>query len=125
IVNIGGNLSTAHRTRRTAASSTVMFLPKRSTASRQALSLLITRQSKGATKGVSTPPIASPCRCHPDGQPLARPLLSAAPVPRGTNGAEEIGVFVPLVGRLAWSPSTPGPLLDAAILLADARLVLT
>ena len=42
----------------------------------------------------------------------------------GTNSAEEIGVFVALVGRLAWSRSTPGPLPDAAILLADARLVL-
>jgi hypothetical protein len=41
-----------------------------------------------------------------------------------TDGAEEIGVFVALVGRLAWSRSTPGPLADTAILLADACLVL-
>jgi hypothetical protein len=42
-----------------------------------------------------------------------------------TDGTEEIGVFVALVGRLAWSRSTPGPLPDAAVLLADARLVFT
>ena len=41
-----------------------------------------------------------------------------------TDSAEEIGVFVALVRRLAWSRSAPGPLPDAAILLADARLVL-
>jgi hypothetical protein len=41
-----------------------------------------------------------------------------------TDGTEEIGVFVTLVGRLAWSRSAPGPLPDAAVLLADARLVL-
>ena len=42
----------------------------------------------------------------------------------GTDSAEQIGVFVALVGRLAWSRSAPGPLPDAAILLADAGLVL-
>lgn len=43
---------------------------------------------------------------------------------RRTNGAEEIGAFVALVGRLARSRSTPRPLPDAAILVADARFVL-
>ena len=44
---------------------------------------------------------------------------------RTEDGAEEAGVFVTLVGRPAGPRSTPRPLADLAVLLADARLVLT
>ena len=43
---------------------------------------------------------------------------------RRTNRAEEIGVFVALVGGLAWSGSAPRPLANNAVLLADARFIL-
>ena len=42
----------------------------------------------------------------------------------GTNGAEEIGAFVTLIGRLARPRSAPGPLTHEAVLLADAGFVL-
>jgi hypothetical protein len=42
----------------------------------------------------------------------------------GTNGAEEVGAFVALVG-LTRPRSAPGPLPNLAVLLADAGLVLT
>ena len=38
--------------------------------------------------------------------------------------AEQIGVVVALVGGLPWPRSTPGPLPNLAVLLADAGLVL-
>jgi hypothetical protein len=41
----------------------------------------------------------------------------------GANGAEQIGVVVALVGRLARSRSAPGPLPNLAVLLADPGLV--
>ena len=44
--------------------------------------------------------------------------------PGGTNGAEEVGAFVALVG-LTRPRSAPGPLPNLAVLLADAGLVLT
>jgi hypothetical protein len=43
---------------------------------------------------------------------------------RRTNRAEEIGVFVALVGGLAWPGSAPRPLANNAVLLADARFIL-
>ena len=43
----------------------------------------------------------------------------------GADRAEQIGVVVALVGGLARSRSTPGPLADKPVLLADAGLVLT
>jgi len=42
----------------------------------------------------------------------------------GTNGAEEVGAFVALVGRLTRPRSAPGPLTHEAVLLAYAGLVL-
>ena len=42
----------------------------------------------------------------------------------GTNGAEEIGAFVTLIGRLARPRSAPGPLTHGAVLLADAGFIL-
>jgi hypothetical protein len=42
----------------------------------------------------------------------------------GTDGAEQVGVFVTLVGGLARPGSSPRPLPHDAVLLADARLVL-
>ena len=41
-----------------------------------------------------------------------------------TDGAEEIGVFVALVLRLAWTAAGLGPLVDLAVLLAHPHLVL-
>jgi hypothetical protein len=46
--------------------------------SNEALSLPATRHSRGVTRGVSTPPIASPCR-RVDGRLRASPSLSVAP----------------------------------------------
>ena len=43
---------------------------------------------------------------------------------RRADGAEQIGVVVALVGRLARPGSPSGPLPDLAVLLADAGLVL-
>ena len=43
---------------------------------------------------------------------------------RRTDGAEEIGVFITLVGMLTRSRSAPCPLANLAVLLADARFVL-
>ena len=43
----------------------------------------------------------------------------------GTDGAEQIGVFVALIGGLTGPRSSPGPLADQAVLLADAGFVLT
>jgi hypothetical protein len=43
----------------------------------------------------------------------------------GADGAEQIGVVIALVGRLARSRSALGPLPNLAVLLADAGLVLT
>jgi len=42
----------------------------------------------------------------------------------GTNGAEEIGVVVTLIGRLTRPRSASGPLAHEAVLLADAGFVL-
>jgi hypothetical protein len=42
----------------------------------------------------------------------------------GTNGAEQIGALVTLVGRLARARSPARPLPHEAVLLADARLIL-
>ena len=47
-----------------------------------------------------------------------------ADAPRRTDGAEQVGVVVALVGRLARPRSALGPLPDLAVLLADAGLVL-
>jgi hypothetical protein len=41
-----------------------------------------------------------------------------------TDRAEQIGVGVALIGRLARPRSTPSPLADEAVLLADPSLVL-
>ena len=43
---------------------------------------------------------------------------------RRTDGTEEIGVLVALVGRLSWSRATLCPLPDDAVLLAYAGFVL-
>jgi hypothetical protein len=43
----------------------------------------------------------------------------------GTNGAEQIGVVVTLVGRLARARSPSRPLPHEAVVLADAGLVFT
>ena len=43
----------------------------------------------------------------------------------GADRAEQIGVVIALVGGLPWPRSTPGPLPNLTILLADAGLVLT
>ena len=43
---------------------------------------------------------------------------------RGTNGAEQIGALVALIGGLARPRSSPGPLPHEAVLLADAGFVL-
>jgi hypothetical protein len=43
----------------------------------------------------------------------------------GANGAEQIGVVIALVGRLARSRSALGPLPNLTVLLADPGLVLT
>lgn len=42
----------------------------------------------------------------------------------GTDGAEEIGVLVALVGGLAWTRAAPGPLPDESVFLADPGFVL-
>jgi hypothetical protein len=42
---------------------------------------------------------------------------------RRTNGAEQIGAFVALIGGLARPRSTPGPLTHAAVLLSDASFI--
>jgi hypothetical protein len=42
----------------------------------------------------------------------------------GTNGAEEIGALIALIGRLAGPRSSPGPLPHEAVLLADAGFIL-
>jgi hypothetical protein len=41
-----------------------------------------------------------------------------------TDRAEQIGVVVALIGGLSWSRSTPGPLTDEAVLLADPGFIL-
>ena len=41
----------------------------------------------------------------------------------GTDRAEQIGVVVALVGGLPWPRSTPGPLADKAVLLANPGLI--
>jgi hypothetical protein len=41
-----------------------------------------------------------------------------------TDGAEEVGAFIALVGRLTRPRTAAGPLPDETVLLADARLVL-
>jgi len=43
---------------------------------------------------------------------------------RRTDRAEEIGVFVALIGRLAWARAALGPLPHETVLLANTRLVL-
>ena len=43
---------------------------------------------------------------------------------RGTDGTEQIGAVIALVGRLARPRSPPRPLAHEPVLLADARLVL-
>jgi hypothetical protein len=55
-----------------------------------------------------------------EGQRERRPDASG-----GTNGAEEIGALIALIGRLAGPRSSLGPLPHQAVLLADARFVLT
>ena len=42
----------------------------------------------------------------------------------GTDRAEQIGVFIALVGGLPWPRSAPGPLAHKAVLLADPSLIL-
>lgn len=42
----------------------------------------------------------------------------------GADGAEQPGIFIALIGRLAWSGATPCPLPDKTVLLPDAGLVL-
>ena len=42
----------------------------------------------------------------------------------GTDRAEQIGVVVALIGGLPWPRSTPGPLPNLPVLLADPGLVL-
>jgi hypothetical protein len=44
--------------------------------------------------------------------------------PGRTDRAKQIGVFVALIGGLTRTCSTPSPLTDQAVLLADAGLVL-
>ena len=41
----------------------------------------------------------------------------------GTDRAEQIGVVIALVGGLPWPRSTPGPLADKAVLLANPGLI--
>ena len=41
-----------------------------------------------------------------------------------TDRAEEIGVFITLIGRLAWPRAAFGPLPNKAVLLADASFIL-
>jgi hypothetical protein len=41
----------------------------------------------------------------------------------GTNGAEEIGALIALIGRLTGARSSPGPLPHEAVFLADAGFV--
>jgi len=43
---------------------------------------------------------------------------------RRADRAEEIGVFVALIGRLAWPRAALGPLPNKAVLLADASFIL-
>jgi len=42
----------------------------------------------------------------------------------GADGAEQVGAFVALIGRLAWAGAAPGPLPDEAVLLPDAGFIL-
>ena len=42
----------------------------------------------------------------------------------GTDRAEQIGAVVALIGGLSGSRSTPGPLADEAVLLADPGFIL-
>jgi hypothetical protein len=46
-----------------------------------------------------------------------------ADAPRWADRAEQIGVVIALIGGLPWPRSTPGPLPNLAVLLADAGLV--
>jgi len=43
---------------------------------------------------------------------------------RRADRAEEIGVFVAMIGRLAWPRAALGPLPNKAVLLADASFIL-
>ena len=43
---------------------------------------------------------------------------------RGADGAEQPGILIALIGRLAWSGATPRPLPDKTVFLPDAGLVL-
>src|SRR5215203_759675 len=54
----------------------------------------------------------------------ARSSRSTAWAPRRTDGAEQAGAFVPLIGGLAWARAAPRPLPYEAVLLADTGLVL-
>ncbi|EGG78642.1 hypothetical protein SXCC_00622 [Gluconacetobacter sp. SXCC-1] len=44
---------------------------------------------------------------------------------RRADRPEQPGILVALVSRLTWSRTAPGPLMDDAVPLADAGLVLT
>jgi hypothetical protein len=44
---------------------------------------------------------------------------------RRADRADEIGVFVALIGRLAWPRAALGPLPNKAVLLADASFIFT
>ena len=47
-----------------------------------------------------------------------------ADAPRWADRAEQIGVVIALIGGLPWPRSTPGPLPNLPVLLADPGLVL-
>lgn len=49
---------------------------------------------------------------------------ACADAAHGADGAKQVGALVALIGGLRWPRSAPRPLADAAVLLADARLVL-
>ena len=43
---------------------------------------------------------------------------------RRADGPRDIGIVVALIGRLSWPRSSPGPLADEAVLLADPGFIL-
>src|SRR5262249_59348195 len=61
---------------------------------------------------------------------LHGPTIGVRKDQRGTDvasradGTEDIGIRVALISGLAWTAATLGPLIDKAVLLSNARLVL-
>src|SRR5262249_35739542 len=73
-------------------------------------------------------PLRRGAKCRPNA--AAWPNHRRRKDQRGTDvasradGTEDIGILVALISGLAWAAATLGPLIDEAVLLSNARLVL-